>query len=94
MRRGIAIFAAIGPAGAAAAAQAQNNSQAQNNNKDSARDSTNAAICAPADETAVSPEQRIAACTALIDTLTDAKGSRSRHRARSEQCARLPRTLK
>ena len=64
MRRGIAIFAAIGVAGAAAA-------QAQNNSKDSARDSTNAAICAPSDETAVSPEQRIAACTALIDTLKD-----------------------
>jgi len=56
-----AIFAAIGLAGAAIAAQAQN----------STKDSTNAAICAPSDETAVSPEQRIAACTALIETLKD-----------------------
>lgn len=61
MRRGIAIFAAVGLAGAAVAAQAQN----------STKDSTNAAICAPSDETAVSPEQRIAACTALIETLKD-----------------------
>ena len=57
MRRRIAAFAAIGLASALAAAQAQ--------------DSTNAAICAPTDEAAVSPEQRIAACTALIDTLKD-----------------------
>jgi len=57
MRRRIAAFAAIGLASALAAAQAQ--------------DSTNAAICASADEAAVSPEQRIAACTALIDTLKD-----------------------
>ena len=56
-----AIFAAIGLASAAIAAQAQN----------STKDSTNAAICAPSDETAVSPEQRIAACTALIETLKD-----------------------
>jgi tetratricopeptide (TPR) repeat protein len=59
------IFAVTGLAGAATPAQAQDNS------KDNTRDSTNAAICAPSDETAVSPEQRIAACTALTEKLKD-----------------------
>ncbi len=36
-----------------------------------AQDATNAAICAAGDEAAVSAQQRIAACTATIDTLND-----------------------
>jgi tetratricopeptide (TPR) repeat protein len=61
MRRGIAIFAAAGVAGAAVAAQAQKQHQRQDQCRDLRPKRRNRGL----------PEQRIAACTALMETLKD-----------------------